>query len=231
MLKRENLKPEVRRDQLLDCAMALFIEHGFERTTIAEIIMRAGISKGGFYHHFRSKEELLERLAERFAWQSLHEIDEIVNDPALDPFQRFDKSLRRMRMSKANMTPQIIRVFESIFTAGNEMLFHRIRLATCSVVTPMLARILEDGVADGTFAVPDPELAAQLIMQINAASYDVFRDALASRNTPGTRAARDRLLRMTKMQGIAVDRLLGLPDNSIVWAEEELIDMLLAAPR
>ena len=61
----------VRRLELLDIAQRLFLERGYERTTVNDVIDAAGVSKGAFYHHFRAKEDLLEAIAERMARQSL----------------------------------------------------------------------------------------------------------------------------------------------------------------
>jgi len=47
------------RDRILDAAVALFAELGYDATSVAQIITRAGVAKGGFYHHFASKNELL----------------------------------------------------------------------------------------------------------------------------------------------------------------------------
>src|SRR5215469_14412274 len=61
----------VRRAELVDVAQRLFLEKGYERTTINDVIAATQLSKGAFYHHFRAKEELLEAIAERFAQQAL----------------------------------------------------------------------------------------------------------------------------------------------------------------
>src|SRR5208283_202867 len=59
--------PAQRREELLDCAQELFLGLGYDNTTVNDVIARAGVSKGAFYHYFTSKEAMLEALAERFA--------------------------------------------------------------------------------------------------------------------------------------------------------------------
>ncbi|MFD3537573.1 ScbR family autoregulator-binding transcription factor [Streptomyces sp. NPDC058664] len=46
------------RRAILESAAAVFAEHGYERTTIGEILVRAGVTKGALYFHFASKEDL-----------------------------------------------------------------------------------------------------------------------------------------------------------------------------
>ncbi|MEM9454392.1 MAG: helix-turn-helix domain-containing protein [Myxococcota bacterium] len=55
--------PQQQREQrILDVAVELFLRHGYDKTTIAEIARAAGIGKGSVYLHFRNKEELLDML-------------------------------------------------------------------------------------------------------------------------------------------------------------------------
>ena len=58
VLERRQREKKARRQQILDAARDLFFERGFEGTTIDEIAHRTEISKGAFYLHFPSKEEV-----------------------------------------------------------------------------------------------------------------------------------------------------------------------------
>ena len=69
-------------------AWKLFHEKGYENTTIDEIIMLSGTSKGSFYHYYSSKDELLASLSEVFD----SKYEEIIN--TLDPdMNSYDKLL------------------------------------------------------------------------------------------------------------------------------------------
>ena len=46
-------------DDIIQAALNEFLEKGYEGTSMDAIALRAGISKGGLYHHFKSKEEIL----------------------------------------------------------------------------------------------------------------------------------------------------------------------------
>src|SRR6478752_4741843 len=50
--------PRTRRE-LVNSALHLFEQDGFDRTTLQQIVGRANLTKGAFYHHFESKEDLL----------------------------------------------------------------------------------------------------------------------------------------------------------------------------
>lgn len=58
---------EKTRERILDAAQALILDHGFGSTTVEAVVGRAGITKGAFFHHFRSKSDLARTLIDRFA--------------------------------------------------------------------------------------------------------------------------------------------------------------------
>jgi AcrR family transcriptional regulator len=47
------------RVRVLDAAVDLFARQGYDGTSVTQVINQAGVAKGGFYHHFTSKEALL----------------------------------------------------------------------------------------------------------------------------------------------------------------------------
>ncbi len=56
---------EETRQRLLDSALSIFARHGYERATVDEIVREAGFSKGAFYVHFESKEDLFWAMLEQ----------------------------------------------------------------------------------------------------------------------------------------------------------------------
>jgi len=54
------------RSKLLDAALALIREKGYAATSVEELCQRAGVTKGAFFHHFRSKEDLAVAAASHF---------------------------------------------------------------------------------------------------------------------------------------------------------------------
>src|SRR5580692_3302676 len=54
--------PADTRARILDVALQLFTEHGFEGTTLQQIADRLGFTKAALYYHFRSKDDLLQAL-------------------------------------------------------------------------------------------------------------------------------------------------------------------------
>lgn len=61
------LKGDIRKKQILETAETLFAERGYEETGVQAILDELHLSKGSFYHHFESKEQVLQKICERRA--------------------------------------------------------------------------------------------------------------------------------------------------------------------
>jgi AcrR family transcriptional regulator len=211
--------PDDRRGELLDCAQALFFERGYEGTTIADIIAKAGVSKGGFYHHYASKEELLEALAARLAQAAVVRVQDILDDDGLDALTRLNAFLARSRQMKLEDAPKLRAAFDVLFRPENIVLYHRVNAASIAVMLPVLTRIIAQGKAEGSFDVPDAEAAAETVLQIGASTHGAVARTIMAAGTPEAEAAIEALDARFRFLGIAADRILGLPDGSLTFVE------------
>ena len=66
------------RARVLDAAVELFADQGYDGTSVSQVIARAGVAKGGFYHHFASKEALLYEVYGDLITRQLQNMDEIL---------------------------------------------------------------------------------------------------------------------------------------------------------
>ena len=58
-----NKYPELTVEKILEVSQRLFLEKGYEQTTIQDIVDNlGGLTKGAVYHHFKSKEEIINAL-------------------------------------------------------------------------------------------------------------------------------------------------------------------------
>lgn len=61
-----NTQTKNTKDKIIEVAWKLFLEKGYEETTLNDILKASETSRSGFYHHFHSKEDLLFRMASFF---------------------------------------------------------------------------------------------------------------------------------------------------------------------
>ncbi len=85
-------KGEATRERILDVAEASVLAKGFGATSIEEVIAQAGITKSGFFYHFRDKNELAHELLRRYIAEDHRILDELFGraaDLSDDPLQAF----------------------------------------------------------------------------------------------------------------------------------------------
>ncbi|KML44155.1 TetR/AcrR family transcriptional regulator [Cytobacillus firmus] len=70
-----------KKQLIMESALELFAKQGFEATSVQQITLHSGISKGAFYLSFKSKDELIMALIDQFMDQFVSDIDRIVKDP------------------------------------------------------------------------------------------------------------------------------------------------------
>jgi TetR/AcrR family transcriptional regulator, transcriptional repressor for nem operon len=66
------------REKLLDAAEGLIFDHGFSATSVDRVIERAGVTKGAFFHHFKTKAELGRAVIQRHAEREMAYCDRIL---------------------------------------------------------------------------------------------------------------------------------------------------------
>ncbi|KUI41422.1 TetR family transcriptional regulator [Mycobacterium sp. IS-1590] len=80
-------QPPTRRDELLELAATMFAERGLRATTVRDIADSAGILSGSLYHHFSSKEEMVDEVLRGFLDWLFTRYQEIV-DTEPNPLER-----------------------------------------------------------------------------------------------------------------------------------------------
>lgn len=223
--------PEARRKELLDSALKLFLAQGYDQTTIDDLVSDVGVSKGAFYHYFASKEDLLEALAQRFAEELLVAARDLLEDPTLNAYERLSGYLEHARRTKFELAPAVWATFAPIFRPENLLLYHRLHNAIRSIMTPVFTRIIEEGIEERSFDTPDARGAAEIILMLGSGTYDAMQAIIAADGDLALERAAAALDKRLHLLGIAADRLLGLPDGSIRFAEESHAAAVLAARR
>ncbi|MCA1408117.1 TetR/AcrR family transcriptional regulator [Ensifer sp. IC3342] len=221
--------PDVRTNELIECAQRLFFEHGYENTTVNDVIREAGLSKGAFYHYFVSKEALLEALAARMASQSLDEMRPLLEDPSLDAVGRLNALFANSRRMKVDMAPQLKNTFNALFKPENIVLYHRIDEALTAVTLPFMTEILRRGQAEGSLNAPDPEAMALMLLNLRLGVAKVMHRALQQAEAGDVESAAAMLDNWMQTYGLAVERILRLPEGSIQVTEPGFARAFLAA--
>ncbi len=160
-----NKHPEVTVKRILDASLKLFLEKGYEQTTIQDIINELGdLSKGAIYHHFKSKEDIIDAVSERLFEGTNREILRIKSKKDLTGLEK----IRRIYYLSIQNPNQ-----EKLITAAPTLLKNPKFLAEQVItsiedVAPLLKDLIEEGIEDGSIKADHPkELSEMLILLSN----------------------------------------------------------------
>ncbi len=84
-LKKNSKKPEIRRQELIDVASALFAEKGYEAVSVRDILNVVNGAPGMFYYYFKSKQDIYIAAQEQYITQRLERKCKIIEDETV-PF-------------------------------------------------------------------------------------------------------------------------------------------------
>ena len=161
-----NKHPEETVNRIVDVSLRLFLEKGYEYTSIQDIIDNlGGLSKGAIYHHFRSKEDILIAVTDRMTEESNRMLAVIRDTPDLN-----GKEKLRAIFRESIFRPVQEDMFSTAPNLGNNpRLLYSIFSETMMVAAPdYIQPIIEQGIADGSIQTEYPkELAELIIMAAN----------------------------------------------------------------
>lgn len=155
--------PEVRREELIDAAEALFEEKGYDETSVSDIVHKVGVAQGTFYLYFRSKDEVLEAFVDRLVNEVISKLSVITNDSDLNALEK---------MSQLSITFNSIgvgreRMTDLIHEDRYAPLHHKLERKVLPPIIVLLTRIIEQGNEEGVFNAPYPKESAIAVLGIS----------------------------------------------------------------
>lgn len=154
-----NKYPEETVQKILDASLKLFLEKGYEETTVLDIISEmGGLTRGAFYHHFKSREEVFDALCEKLFYES-NPFEKAKSHKELNGLEKLKCVLRTSfdetehhQLSMASMQLMGSPAFLKKLIESNQEL------------APMYQELIEEGIQDGSIQSEQPKLLADLFV-------------------------------------------------------------------
>ena len=156
------LSPEKRREQLVDCAIEIYVNHGIEGARRSHVALKAGVSVPTVYAYFDTRESLTEAVLKRVDTR----ITEIVWNAAAEDELAFDKILNVARAfsNTVELDSAIMKIWlnwSTAFENATWALYEDLQ----SRVANLFCEIIGGGQTSGELSPDlDPEIAAYIII-------------------------------------------------------------------
>lgn len=163
MARKNN--PQQTIDTIIDKGAALFIQKGYEKTSMQDLVDAIGMSKGAIFHHFKSKEDIFQAVMHQQAEYARQVIDQWLTEMHALPAREkmtgiLERSLRdrRLRSTDAMLSTRITDPHFVLATMQDSV----------TKSAPIFARLIQEGLEDGsiTTAYPD-EVAEAFFLLLN----------------------------------------------------------------
>lgn len=169
-----NKNPEITINRILDTSMDLFLKKGYDNTTIQDIVDELGdLSKGAIYHHFKSKEEIMEAVIPRVyrdvtprsysdSDDNVIESEKVIYENGLDKLKKtLIRSLKNPAQERLIKAAPNLMKNPRILT---QQLFDVIETIVPNVIEP----IIREGINDGSIKTNNPkEIAESFLILMN----------------------------------------------------------------
>lgn len=160
-----NKYPEETQNLILETAQRLFMEKGFENTSVQDIINNlGGLSKGAIYHHFKSKEEILLAIMNRMDANISRDLHRICEEKGLNGYEKLKKLFRE---SIRNSDKDIAFLTAPDLMKNPKMLVLHLKSIFEEEVPGYIQPILEEGVRDGSIQTDYPKELAEVFMLLS----------------------------------------------------------------
>ena len=137
---RDVKEPEMRRAEIINAAMLLFMEKGYLNTTTQDIVDKVNISRGLLYYHFKNKEDILYCLVEQYS----------------------DKLLRRIHLIAYDEEKNAIE--KTVDLEENRYMIDKLSHKLIEKLTIYFERIINQGISEKVFSVKYPVETAEFLM-------------------------------------------------------------------
>lgn len=145
----------------MDSAIKLFSNNGYNKASVDEICGEAGISKGAFYHHFRSKQELFLALLDGWLQAIDDAIEASKDKTAPETFMQMTEAFPYIFEAAGDGLPMFL---EFWLQASRDKKIWDASIAPYRRYHEYFTSLIQKGVDEGSFVEVDPELASRMIV-------------------------------------------------------------------
>ena len=196
-----------KKEQILDMSFSLFLEKGYDNTSISDILSKLDIARGTLYYHFESKEAIMDAIIERTAKKIVEEAKAIVLQKGLSVHEKIFLLFSAASMKRLSGGDLMI---DYLNQPQNALFHEKSNRAFIQKISPILGDIISEGVKEGIFDNAFPYESAELILAMIMGFMDVPYE-----NTNGNDLERRMESRLYNME-----RMLGAKEGSFAKLKE-----------
>ena len=186
-------RSEETRARILEASIKQFSVNGYNKASVDNICAQAGVSKGAFYHHFKTKQDVFLALLDGWLQTFDQAIEASKDRPVPETFQMMTEYFPYMFQSASENLPMFL---EFLLQASRDETIWQASIAPYRRYHKHFASLIKKGIAEGSFVDVNPDLAARLI--VSAAMGLLLQSLLDPEGAKWEKVARETVQVMMK---------------------------------
>ncbi|MHC1574463.1 MAG: TetR/AcrR family transcriptional regulator [Candidatus Methanogasteraceae archaeon] len=183
----------------MDAAEKLLLTNGYEETTVSDIVRKIGVAQGTFYHYFKSKEVVLDAIADRWIEEIKEGVAGIASGGDSDAIEKIIGVFGFFSILGGSGHGLV----EYIHEGKNMHLYDKFERKVPYILIPLFCRMIEEGVRERFFDVRYPEMAALSIIETAGAISHIHETYRLNENT-------EKMNEITDATFDFIERILGV---------------------
>lgn len=155
---RQTKSPAERKEELITTAGHLFLENGYDQTSVSDIVKAIGVAQGTFYYYFKSKTDILEAVSEQMVIDMETEIGELSESMDMPCHTRICTMLNRIFYFRRTREPLI----QLLHHESNSALHNKLSQKAIVRLTQIFSNVVKQGISTNEISVTYPEETAEL---------------------------------------------------------------------
>jgi AcrR family transcriptional regulator len=222
----------VRRDAFIEAAQRLIVTKGYDALSVQDLLDAVGASKGAFYHYFDSKQALLSAVIDDMTDTVVGLAQPVVENEDLAAPAKLRELFRSIAQWKYDQSDLMFEIIETWWSDGNILVREHLRATVLERLSPVIAQILEQGVAEGSVeafdGAVDTRHAAQVFLALLLATQEVLGRVLIDHRAG--RVDLDEVERTMAAYVAAGERVLGVPAGTMAVIDRPTLEFWFEGP-
>lgn len=154
-MSRITKEPEVRKQEIIQAAMSVFYEKGYDKTKMSDIAEKIGVAQGLCYRYFPSKEVLFDRAIDDYAKLLSAPLQEVIRDQSLTLQQKLERLPGFMELEKED-DPH----YQLFHNDSSKKIHDQLSMRICAIMKPYVAAAIKLAHEQGETKITDYDTAA-----------------------------------------------------------------------
>jgi len=150
---RKDEEYQKKKTEIVEVALKILLEEGYDQLGVNYLLRIMDMSKGAFFHYFKSKDDLLQGVLDYVSSPIIENMKNIADDQTLNAVEKFTRLYQTTATLKVKYGHGLKVLSQALYQNNNKPFLNNVMDRTMSECQPIYESIIQQGVAEGVFQV------------------------------------------------------------------------------